>query len=170
MKLLFVLILCGSTLAQYRQLAGSSGSVAGQSNSATASSTALVGQPVVGEASGGAFGTRGGITSIFEETIIALDVPFEEPPLPAEYSFAQNYPNPFNPSTTFEFALPKSAVVTLTIFDELGRTAAQVFQREFAAGHYITHFQAPASWASGLYFAVFNAGDFRQVRKLVLLK
>lgn len=171
MKSIILLLLCATIAsAQFRQIAGSSGSVAGSANSANTASTALVGQPVVGSASGGAFGTRGGFTSIFEETIVALDVPDQIALLPTEYSFAQNFPNPFNPSTTFQFSLPQNGLATLTVYDQLGREAAEVFSRELIAGNYTTQFHVPASWASGVYFAVFRAGKYSQVRKMVLLK
>ncbi len=171
MKSIILLLLYATAVtAQFRQLAGSSGSVTGTASSTSTTSTALAGQPVVGSASGGAFGTRGGITSIFEETIIALDVPAEIALLPTEYSFAQNYPNPFNPSTTFQFSLPRTGMANLIVFDQLGRETAQVFEQELAAGIYATQFHVPSNWASGVYFAVFRAGEFSQVRKMVLLK
>lgn len=171
MKSIILMLFCVTSIyAQYRQLAGSSGSVAGKSSSANTSSTAIVGQPIVGAATGGEFGTRGGVVSIFEETIISLDVPGELATLPTEFTFAQNFPNPFNPSTSFEFALPKASSATLIIYDQLGREAARVFEREFPAGTYATNFTAPSTWASGIYFAVFRAGEYNQVRKIVLLK
>lgn len=171
MKVIFTILLfaCAAS-AQYRQLAGSSGSVAGKASSATTSSTVLVGQPVVGAASGGEFGTRGGITSIFEETIVSLEVPNEFAELPTEFGFEQNFPNPFNPSTTFQFSLPKAGMARLIVYDQLGREVARVLEQELGAGFYTMHFQAPHSWASGLYFAVFKAGGFQQVRKIVFLK
>jgi len=171
MKHIILLLLATAPLfAQYRQLAGSSGSVAGKATSASVSSTAICGQPIVGGSVGGEFGTRSGISSIFDVTVISLAVPGELATLPTEFTFAQNFPNPFNPSTSFEFALPKASSATLIIYDQLGREAVRVFERELPAGAYATNFVAPSSWASGVYFAVFRAGAFNQVRKIVLLK
>ncbi len=168
--MLIVLLFAATAFAQYRQLAGSSGSVAGKANSATHQSTALVGQPDVGEATGGMFSTRGGVLSIYGETTLSLDVTRESVVVPVEFSFSQNFPNPFNPSTTFEFALPKVSRASLIVYDELGREAARVFDSDFGAGSYSVNFAAPATWASGLYFAVFKTAEYRQVRKIVLLK
>ncbi len=43
-------------------------------------------------------------------------------PQPMSYSLSQNYPNPFNPGTSITYVLPQAAMVTLTIYDLLGRT------------------------------------------------
>ena len=37
------------------------------------------------------------------------------------YDISQNYPNPFNPSTTIRYQIPKDGLVTLKIYDILGR-------------------------------------------------
>ena len=49
-----------------------------------------------------------------------------ESTLPTEFSLHQNHPNPFNPSTRIEYSLPESALVTLTVFDGLGRTVSEL--------------------------------------------
>ncbi|MCB1059865.1 MAG: T9SS type A sorting domain-containing protein [Calditrichaeota bacterium] len=171
MKYILLFLLIASQVgAQYRQLSGASGSVAGKASSPTHATTALVGQPVVNDAAGGEFGTRGGIASIFEEIYVSLDADAADGAIPSDFSFSQNFPNPFNPSTTFEFALPKLSRATLVVYDELGREAGRVFDREFAAGNYTVQFVAPPALASGVYFAVFQAEDYRQVKKIVLLK
>ena len=168
--LLFLLLCAGTAAAQFRQISGASGSVAGQASSASQSTRALVGQPVVGNASGGEFGTHGGFGAIFADTYVRLDATRYSPMLPSEFSFSQNYPNPFNPSTTLEFALPKASRVSLIVFDQLGREVARVLDRDLTAGSYTVNFAAPENWASGVYFAAFSTREFRNVRKLVLLK
>lgn len=165
-----LLICCSAATAQYRQLAGSSSSVAGKANSAVHSTSALAGQPVVGSASGGEYGTGSGLGSLLGGTIISLDAPEGPEPLPLEFEFPQNFPNPFNPSTVFRISLPTPEHVRLTIFDRLGREAARVFDGPMGAGAYSIHFEAPASWSSGLYFALLDAGQYRVTRKLALLK
>lgn len=171
MKYFFLLLLItAQSFAQYRQLSGSSGSVAGKAASINHSSTALVGQPVVGGASGGEFGTRGGIASIFEETYVFLAADESKSAVPTDFVFSQNFPNPFNPSTSFAFSLPKLSRASLIVYDELGREAGRVFDHELAAGNYTVKFVAPAGFASGVYFAVFQAENYREVKKMVLLK
>jgi hypothetical protein len=88
--------------------------------------------------------------------------------IPREFSLSQNYPNPFNPSTTIEFALPKSAFVTLRVYDVLGRQVGELVNEKLAPGNYKTQWNA-SGLASGVYFYRLQAGEFVQTRKLLLL-
>lgn len=95
--------------------------------------------------------------------------------LPSEYRLEQNYPNPFNPSTTIEFALPRAANVTLTIFNLLGREVTRLAddQRFLAGTHRIVWDgldQSGNQTASGVYFYRLTAGDFTEQRKMILVK
>jgi hypothetical protein len=89
--------------------------------------------------------------------------------LPSVYSLSQNYPNPFNPSTTINFALPKSGNVTLTVYDILGREVKMLVNDNLQAGYHKVVFNA-SSLASGIYFYRIQAGSFMDVKKLMLLK
>ncbi len=89
--------------------------------------------------------------------------------LPMSYSLSQNYPNPFNPSTTINFALPKSGNVSLVVYDILGREVAHLVNGELQAGYHKVEFNAD-NLASGVYFYRLKAGDFVSVKKLMLLK
>lgn len=88
---------------------------------------------------------------------------------PANFQLGQNYPNPFNPSTTFEFSLPVTAFVTLTVYDMLGREAATVASRDFSAGVHKISWNA-SSLPSGMYVYRMRAGDFVAQKKLMLVK
>jgi len=88
---------------------------------------------------------------------------------PNSFALVQNYPNPFNPSTTIEFALPKSAFVTLRVYDLLGRQVGELVNEKLGPGNYRTQWDA-SGFASGVYFYRLTAGDFVQTRKLLLLK
>jgi len=93
-------------------------------------------------------------------------------PMPTKYSLRQNYPNPFNPSTTIEFDLPEDALVTIKIFDVLGREITTLLNNEeLEAGVQEISFDASALNA-GVYFyrITVNDGSFQQVRKMVLVK
>ncbi len=96
----------------------------------------------------------------------------EVPPndnMPTTYSLSQNYPNPFNPSTTINFALPKSGNVTLNVYDVLGRLVKTLVSGDLNAGYHTINFNAD-NLASGVYFYRIKAGSFVSVKKLMLLK
>lgn len=85
------------------------------------------------------------------------------------YQLHQNYPNPFNPSTTFEFTLPQADVVTLKIYNILGEEVATLVSERVAAGKYEYEFDA-GNFASGIYLYRLVAGDYVQVRKMILMR
>ena len=89
--------------------------------------------------------------------------------LPTEFILSQNYPNPFNPSTTINYEIPKSSLVTLKVYDVLGREVATLVNEEKQAGRYNVTFNA-SKYSSGVYFYRITAGDFSQIKKMVLLK
>jgi len=97
----------------------------------------------------------------------------ETPNTPATYSLSQNYPNPFNPSTVISYQLPVSGVVSLKIYDILGREVSTLVNEEKPAGRYEVNFPATggaSSLASGVYFYQIKAGSFVQTKKMILLK
>ena len=94
--------------------------------------------------------------------------------LPVSFSLHQNYPNPFNPITSIQYDLPRNSMVNITIYDMMGRkvkTLANSFQN---AGFKLLQWNAtdeknkPVS--AGLYIYVIQAGEFKQNKKMVLLK
>jgi hypothetical protein len=89
--------------------------------------------------------------------------------IPTEYVLSQNYPNPFNPSTIISFSLPSKAFVSLKVFDLLGREVAMLMSQEKSAGTYNVTFDA-RKLPSGVYFYRLIAGDFTQVKKMLLVK
>jgi|YelNatPaOPRAMG01_1025707.scaffolds.fasta_scaffold00247_4 hypothetical protein len=89
--------------------------------------------------------------------------------LPATYKLSQNYPNPFNPSTTINYSLPKSGLVTLKVYNILGQVVATLVNQNQVAGNYNVSFDA-SRLASGVYFYSIKAGNFSEVKKMMLLK
>jgi len=81
----------------------------------------------------------------------------------------QNYPNPFNPSTTIRFGIPQRSLVTLKIFDLLGRELQTLVSEELNAGIFDVEWDA-GRFASGVYLYKLQAGEFVQTRKLLLLR
>jgi hypothetical protein len=87
-----------------------------------------------------------------------------------EFALSQNYPNPFNPSTTISFSLPSKSVVSLKIFDMLGREIATIVNNEMlSAGNYSKQWNAQGC-CSGVYFYRLRAGTFTETKKLILLR
>lgn len=89
--------------------------------------------------------------------------------IPSLYSLSQNYPNPFNPTTKIDFSIPENSLVTLKVYDILGKQVGVLVNKEFTAGSYTVDFNA-SSLAAGVYFYTLNAGDFTDTKKLVLVK
>ncbi|HEY6437878.1 MAG TPA: T9SS type A sorting domain-containing protein, partial [Ignavibacteriaceae bacterium] len=88
---------------------------------------------------------------------------------PTKFSLEQNYPNPFNPITTLPYSIKEKAVVTLKVFDILGKEVSTLVNEEKEAGYYNLKFNA-LSLSSGIYFYSLNAGDFVSTKKMILLK
>jgi parallel beta-helix repeat protein len=89
--------------------------------------------------------------------------------IPKSYALSQNYPNPFNPSTTIEFALPKSEFVNLKIYNILGEQVANLVSEKLTAGNYKYQWNV-SGLASGVYFYKLETGKFSQIRKMLLLQ
>lgn len=89
-----------------------------------------------------------------------------------EFALMQNYPNPFNPITTIKYSIEKPAIVTLRVYDILGREV--YYKRDFEhAGVNSIKFDG-TGLASGIYFysldAVYSGGRFSDTRKMLLVK
>ena len=88
---------------------------------------------------------------------------------PLTYNLSQNYPNPFNPSTIINFSIPKESMVTLKIYNILGQEVKTLVNDSKAPGSYSVSFNA-SSLSSGIYLYTLRAGNFFQVKKMLLLK
>ena len=85
---------------------------------------------------------------------------------PADYVVEQNYPNPFNAGTEIRYSVRSPIHVDLRVYDILGREIARLVEGVQPAGIHRVTFSSQMI-ASGTYFYVFKAGDFRDVRKMV---
>ena len=88
---------------------------------------------------------------------------------PTEYTLEQNFPNPFNPVTQIKYSIVDNGIVTLKIYDVLGREIATLVNEEKAAGNYEVRFDA-SQLSSGIYLYTLQVGNFTQTRKMILLK
>lgn len=87
---------------------------------------------------------------------------------PTEFSIG-NYPNPFNPVTRLEYSLPTNKFVTLRVYNTLGKEITTLVNEYKESGRYSVEFNA-ANLPSGIYIAVINAGEFRESKKMLLIK
>jgi hypothetical protein len=105
-----------------------------------------------------------------ETSIIVTHIePFVEGQIPDTYSLSQNYPNPFNPTTTIEFGLPDKEFVTLKIFNTIGQEKGTLMKENLSAGIYKFRWDAN-DLPSGMYYYQLKAGEFQDVKKMVLIK
>jgi len=88
---------------------------------------------------------------------------------PIKYELSQNYPNPFNPITNIKYQIQKTGLVTLKIYDLLGREIKTLVNEIKNPGRYVVSFNG-SEFASGVYFYRIQSGDFVEVKKMVLLK
>jgi YVTN family beta-propeller protein len=96
----------------------------------------------------------------------------DNPAIAESFSLKQNYPNPFNPSTTIEYSIPETAagkLVTLKVYDVIGKEMTSLVNEVQAAGNYRINFNA-SGLSSGVYFYRITAGNFTLTRQMILLK
>jgi len=89
--------------------------------------------------------------------------------LPAIFALQQNFPNPFNPSTQIDFSIPQQSNVQLKVYNTLGQLVTTLVNGNLSAGSHSVTFDA-RNLASGLYIYRLTAGNFTNVKKMLLLK
>ena len=94
--------------------------------------------------------------------------------IPLTFVLYQNYPNPFNPVTQIRYDLPEDSYVSITIYDIMGRNIKSLVNTDQTAGYRSVRWNAtndlgePVS--AGMYIYMIQAGEFRQTKKMVLMK
>jgi len=95
--------------------------------------------------------------------------------VPDVYALKQNFPNPFNPVTQIRYQLPEVSLVTIQIYDIMGRVVRTLVNSETQITGYrqvtwnaLNDLGQPVS--AGMYLYVIQAGDFRDTKKMVLIK
>lgn len=91
------------------------------------------------------------------------------PQLPVTFKVSQNYPNPFNNSTTFNIEMPAPGLVTLKLYDVLGKEIPTHVAQQFDEGYRQLQLSMPAM-ASGVYLYTIESLGWRTTGKLLLLK
>lgn len=92
-----------------------------------------------------------------------------EKSVPTIFALDQNFPNPFNPATNIRYHLPHAGVVTLKVYNVLGKEIATLVSGAQTIGSYAVAFNG-AGLASGIYFYRLQADNFIETKKMVLLK
>jgi len=93
----------------------------------------------------------------------------EDAGLPIRFALRPGFPNPFNSTVAIRYDLPRATEVRLEVFNLLGQRVALLESGRVAAGYRHAVFDA-RNQASGLYFVRLEAGEFRAVQKILLLK
>jgi hypothetical protein len=94
--------------------------------------------------------------------------------LPTVYALFQNYPNPFNPETDIQYQIPEDSWVELIVYNVLGQEICTLVDGHREAGKYTVRWfgtdNAGKALSSGIYFYRLKAGNYTDVRKMVLMK
>ncbi len=88
---------------------------------------------------------------------------------PGQYQLYQNYPNPFNPGTIINYQIPSPGIVTLKVYDVLGRELKTLLNEFKSPGNYSINFDA-GNLSSGVYFYQLKSGGYSSIKKMVLLR
>lgn len=89
--------------------------------------------------------------------------------IPHNFSLSQNYPNPFNPTTSIKYEVPKQSFVSLKVYNVLGIEVESLVNETKQQGNYEVNWNA-TSFPSGVYFYELQAGDYKERRKMILIK
>jgi subtilisin family serine protease len=94
--------------------------------------------------------------------------------VPVEYALGQNYPNPFNPTTRISYTIAERGLVSIDVFDILGRQVSTLVNEVQPAGSYEITWNGRNTGnlpvTSGVYFYRLRSGNFTKTNKMVLLK
>ena len=93
---------------------------------------------------------------------------------PKKFKLNQNYPNPFNPVTSLSYDLPEDSFVSITIYDMLGNVINNLVNTNQSSGYKLVQWNATDNQgqpvSAGVYMYTIEAGEFRQTKKMILLK
>jgi hypothetical protein len=89
--------------------------------------------------------------------------------LPVKFELRQNYPNPFNPVTMINYQLPMTSDVELSVYNLLGQKVVTLVSERKQAGSHQVEWDA-SGLASGVYYYRIEAGEFQDVKKMILIR
>ncbi|HEV8538173.1 MAG TPA: FlgD immunoglobulin-like domain containing protein [Bacteroidota bacterium] len=115
-----------------------------------------------------------GAVRLTDANIKTVVVTLKDVQVPTRWALGQNYPNPFNPTTRFAVDVPKTAEVSVAIYDILGRKINTLMSGQQAAGSYGIEWDGRdargMSVPTGIYFVRMTASDFNATQKIMLMK
>ncbi len=88
---------------------------------------------------------------------------------PSRFELSQNYPNPFNPSTTIKFSVPKDGNAAIKVYDVKGQLVKTLVNQRIIVGNYTVDFNA-SELSSGVYFYSLETPDFKETKRMILVK
>ena len=100
-------------------------------------------------------------------TPIGVDEDYEQ--MPSSFTLWQNYPNPFNPSTTIKYNIPESGFTTIRVYNLLGSEVATLVNEVKPQGTYEVNFSSD-ELPSGVYLYSMEVNNFRETKKMILIK
>ena len=112
-------------------------------------------------------------SQVISAMISVMDV-IESDNIPNSYSLKQNYPNPFNPITTLKYGLPEDSFVSIIIYNLKGNVINELVNTKQSSGFHSISWNATNNLgqpvSAGMYIYTIQAGNFRETRKMILLK
>ena len=89
--------------------------------------------------------------------------------LPTEFKMYDNYPNPFNPTTSIKYDIPSNSFVKIAVYDVTGKLVETLVNDNMQAGRYEATWNG-SNFASGVYFTRIEAGNYKNIIKMVMIK
>lgn len=112
--------------------------------------------------------TYSGIFTIRKDTVV-VGLELFNNDKPVEFKLYQNFPNPFNPTTEIRYSIAEESFVSLKIYNVLGEEVKTLVNEYKSVGNYKKTFDA-SSLRSGIYIYRVQAGNFVDVKKMILVK
>jgi len=109
----------------------------------------------------------GSVIRYVDNSLVGIDP--NNQTVPNSFALEQNYPNPFNPSTTIKYSVPQSGNVTIKVYNSLGEVVRTVVDNYHTTGNYIESVDMDGM-SSGIYYYTMLAGDFKDTKRMVLVK
>ena len=114
-------------------------------------------------------GRWGTVYAHVPQSDLLVEVRSVEVTTPLDFVLEQNYPNPFNPSTTIKFSIPQNEFVDISVYNSIGEKITDLAATRYNAGTHTVQFDVSAL-VSGVYYYRIKAGNFSDVKKMILLK